>query len=158
MMTGRMTSMGKKLKLAGMLAGAMLLAACSATFQNHGYVPPPEEVAMIVPGVDTRESVEETLGRPAASGVMRDEAWFYTAYQIRNYAYRAPEIIEREILAVSFAENGTVANIEEFGLEDGQVVQFSRRVTESTVRDLSFFTQLIGNFGRINIGEALAGN
>ena len=156
--TGRVSFMGKKLKLVSVIACALVLASCAATFQNHGYIPPQEDLALIVPGVDTRDSVAENLGRPAASGVMRDEAWFYTAYQVRNYAYRAPEVIEREILAISFADNGTVTNIEEFGLEDGQVVQLSRRVTESTVRELSFFTQLIGNFGRINIGEALAGN
>ena len=49
-----------------------------------------------------------------------------------------------------------VANIEEFGLEDGNIVQFSRRVTTSSVREISFLAQILSNFGRINVADALA--
>ena len=63
--------------------------------------------------------------------------------------------MERQLLAISFDANGRVSNIEEFGLEDGRVVQLSRRVTTSSVREVTFFGQLLGNFGRINIGDAL---
>ena len=132
------------------------LAACSEIFDNHGYVPPPEDLAAVNVG-DTREAVVEAIGTPGSAGVMRDEAWFYSAYRVRNYAYRAPEVTERQILAVSFDDAGRVSNIEEFGLEDGQMIQLSRRVTTSSVRDLGFLQQLLGNFGRINIGEALGG-
>jgi outer membrane protein assembly factor BamE (lipoprotein component of BamABCDE complex) len=136
------------------LALAVSLAACSATFNNHGYFPPPEDLAELTIG-DSREAVVETIGRPGASGVMREEAWFYTAYRVRNYAYRAPEVIERQILAISFDGQGRVSNIEEFGLEDGQIVDLSRRVTTSSVREISFLAQILSNFGRINIGENL---
>ncbi|AHM04875.1 Outer membrane lipoprotein OmlA [Roseibacterium elongatum DSM 19469] len=130
------------------------LVACAATYDNHGYVPPEGDLAEISLG-DTRDEVAERVGRPATAGVMRDEAWFYTAYRIRNFTYRAPEVVEREIVAISFDQGGRVQNIERFGLEDGQVVQLSRRVTESTVQNLGFFQQLLSNFGRINLGEVL---
>ena len=136
---------------------ALTLAACAATFNNHGYVPPAEDLAAVQVG-DTREAVIEAIGTPGAAGVMRDEAWFYAAYRVRNYAYRAPEVTERQILAISFTPAGRVQNIEEFGLEDGQIVQLSRRVTTSSVREISFLRQILSNFGRINVGEALAGN
>ena len=136
------------------LALALGLSACSATFSNHGYFPPPEDLAELDIG-DSREAVVEAIGRPGSTGVMRDEAWFYTGYRVRNYAYRAPEIIERQILAVSFDGQGRVSNIEEFGLEDGQIVDLSRRVTTSSVREVSFLAQILSNFGRINIGESL---
>lgn len=107
---------------------------------------------------DSREAVAEAIGTPGAAGVMRDEAWFYTAYRMRNYAYRAPVVSERQILAVSFDGAGRVSNIEEFSLEDGQVIQLSRRVTTSTVREVSFFGQLLSNFGRINLGDTIGEN
>ncbi|WP_245904208.1 outer membrane protein assembly factor BamE [Roseicyclus mahoneyensis] len=133
------------------------LAACSETFINHGFVPPPEDLAAVSIG-DSRETVAAAIGTPGAAGVMRDEAWFYAAYRVRNFAYRAPEVIERQILAVSFDGGGRVTNIEEFGLEDGQIVQLSRRVTTSSVREISFLQQILSNFGRINVGDALGGN
>lgn len=139
--------------LGGLLL-ALGLAACTATFDNHGYVPPPEDLSAVNVG-DSRDAVVAAIGTPGVAGVMRDEAWFYTAYRIRNYAYRAPEVTERQILAVSFDGAGRVRNIEEFGLEDGRVVQLSRRVTTSSVRDVGFLEQILGNFGRISVVDAL---
>ena len=75
--------------------------------------------------------------------------------KVRHFAYRAPEVVDREVIAISFNADDTVANIERFGLEDGRVVTLSRRVTETTVRDVTFIRQLIRNFGRIDLGEAL---
>jgi outer membrane protein assembly factor BamE (lipoprotein component of BamABCDE complex) len=149
------TSRAIRRGLAG-LALAFSLAACAATFDNHGYVPPPEDLAEVGIG-DSREDVAAAIGTPGVAGVMRDEAWFYTAYRVRNYAYQAPQVIERQILAISFDGAGRVANIEEFGLEDGQIVQLSRRVTTSSIREVSFLSQILANFGRISVGNAVDG-
>lgn len=132
------------------------VAACSATYTNHGYVPPPELLSEISIGA-SRDVVADVAGSPGAGGVMRDEAWFYTQYRVRNFTYNAPEVIERDIVAISFSSAGRVTNIERFGLEDGQLVQLSRRVTESSVRDIGFLRSILSNFGRINIGD-VAGN
>ncbi|GAB5446582.1 outer membrane protein assembly factor BamE [Gymnodinialimonas sp.] len=132
---------------------AVGLTACAATYTNHGYVPPPELLSEIGIG-SSREQVAEIAGAPGTGGVMRDEAWFYTQYRVRNFTYNAPEVIERDIVAISFSTAGRVTNIERFGLEDGQFVQLSRRVTESSVRDLGFFRSILSNFGQINLGDA----
>ncbi|WP_439137999.1 outer membrane protein assembly factor BamE [Roseicyclus sp.] len=136
------------------LALVLSLAACDATFDNHGYVPPADALAAVQIGA-SRDAVIAAIGTPGSAGVMRDEAWLYTAYRIRNLGFRAPQLTERQLLAISFDRNGRVSNVEEFGLEDGRVVQLSRRVTTSSVREVTFFGQLLGNFGRINIGQAL---
>lgn len=132
------------------------LAACAATYTNHGYVPPPDVLAQISTGA-SREQVTELAGSPGSAGVVRDEAWFYTQYRVRNFTYNAPEVIERDIVAISFSDAGRVTNIERFGLSDGQIIQLSRRVTEASVRDISVLSQILSNFGRINIGDAVGG-
>jgi hypothetical protein len=65
---------------------------------------------------------------------------------------------ERQVVVITFAESGTVANIERFGLEDGQVVALSRRVTESNIEGVSFLGQLLGNFGRLTGQQLLPGS
>jgi outer membrane protein assembly factor BamE (lipoprotein component of BamABCDE complex) len=146
-------SMRRILRLFAPLALVGILSACAATFTNHGFVPPQEELEQILIGVDTRGTIEETIGRPsAAAGILRDEAWIYGAYRVRNYTYQAPEVIERDVVAISFDADGVVTNVERFGLEDGQLVQLSRRVTEGSVRDLGFFRQLMRNLGRVDLG------
>ena len=61
-----------------------------------------------------------------------------------------PEVVERQILAISFDDTDTIANIERFGLEDGKAVPLSRRVTDSSVVDNGFFRQLMRNVGNID--------
>jgi hypothetical protein len=46
-----------------------------------------------------------------------------------------------------------VSNVERFGLEDGQVVALSRRVTETNIKGVSFIRQLMGNFGRLTTDQ-----
>lgn len=157
MMYALISGMRAPLSVLGLLLGLVLgLSACSATFTNHGYVPPPELLSEIGIGA-TRDEVAEIAGAPGTGGVMRDEAWFYTQYRVRNFTYNAPQVIERDIVAISFSDAGRVTNVERFGLEDGQIVQLSRRVTESSVRDVSFLAQILANFGRINIADAIGG-
>ena len=68
-----------------------------------------------------------------------------------------PEVIERQVLAISFDDTDAIANIESFGLEDGRIVPLSRRVTDSSVVENGFLRQLLGNIGNFNPANALGG-
>jgi len=148
--------MGSIIKGLAIMLVVTSLSACSATFRNHGYVPDDTDLQALIVGVDTRDTVETTVGRPATSGVEREDAWYYVQSRVRNYAWRAPETLERQLVAISFAEDGTIDNIERFGLERGRVVTLSRRVTKTSIREFGLIQQIIRNFGRINVGETLA--
>jgi len=139
--------------LAVAVAASLVLAACSPIVRNHGYVPPDEELAEIAVGVDTRDTVEDTLGSPGASGVIDASGFYYVSQRVQQRGYRDPEVIDREIVAISFDQQGVVSNVERFGLEDGNVVALSRRVTDSNVQGIGFLRQLLGNLGRINLDD-----
>lgn len=146
--TGRAPNARRKVRLAAFLASAAVsLAACGPTYQNHGYIPPQEDLDQIVVGIDTRASVEETLGSVGATSVREDNALYFVRSRVRTLAMLDPEVVQRDVVAVSFTENGVVENVETFGLERGQVVQLTRRVTDSSVAGKGFFRQLIGNIG-----------
>lgn len=126
----------------------MSLVACGPTYRNHGYVPPQEDLDQIVVGIDTRASVEETLGGSGSGSVLEDDALYFVRSRVRTVAMLEPEVIQREVVAVSFDDNGIVRNVEQFGLERGQIVSLTRRVTDSSVSNNSFFRQLLGNIGQ----------
>ncbi|MEX0307865.1 MAG: outer membrane protein assembly factor BamE [Ruegeria sp.] len=126
------------------------IGACTPVFKNHGYVPPPEDLAKIKVGVDTRDSVEETVGAPSSSGVVRDSGYYYVTSRVRHYGPKRPKVVSRELVAISFDQRGVVRNIERFGLEDGYVIVLDRRVTDSNVEDKGFLRQLLGNIGNFN--------
>ena len=61
-----------------------------------------------------------------------------------------PEVVERQVLAISFDDADTVANIERFSLADGNIVPLSRRVTDSSVLNNGLLRQLLGNIGNFD--------
>ena len=128
---------------------AASLSACVATYRNHGYIPAPEVLDEIVIGVDTRDSVAENAGSPSSAGLLNDSGYYYVRSRVKTLGYRAPEVIERQVLAITFDQAGFVSNIERFGLQDGRVIALERRVTESSVVDRTFLRQLLGSFGRV---------
>lgn len=130
------------------------LSACAATYRNHGYVPSDDELSEIVVGVDTRDSVEDVIGEPSAAGILDSSGYYYVKSRVRHFGALRPKEVEREVLAISFDDSGTVQNIERFSLADGKIVPLSRRVTESSVSDNSFLRQLLGSIGRFNPAAA----
>lgn len=154
-MQGGQRKSAKRLATLVLIVAAVTLSGCAEIIRNHGYAPSEDQLLEIIPGVDTRGSVEEVVGKPTTSGVLQDGAWYYIGSKVRHYGLRKPQEVNRELVAITFNEDETVSNIERFGLEDGRVVTLSRRVTETTVRDVTFIRQIIRNFGRIDLGEAL---
>lgn len=135
---------------------AASVAACSAVYRNHGYVPADEDLALVEVGKDTRETVGQKIGRPSTSGLLNDVGWFYVQSRYKHVGPREPKEIDRQVLAVTFTEAGVVENIARYGLSDGQVVEISRRVTKPNVKSRSVIQQILGNFGRFQAGDFLA--
>ncbi|MCJ7871995.1 outer membrane protein assembly factor BamE [Marinovum sp. 2_MG-2023] len=135
------------------LTCAAALSACVAQFRNHGYLPTDDELANVIVGVDSRDSVAESIGLPGTSGVLNAGNYYYIGSRVRHYGARAPQIIERQIVAVEFDSAGVVSNISRYGLEDGRVVTLTRRVTKSGDGDIGFVRQLFGNIGGLNLGQ-----
>ena len=138
------------------LAMVTALAACSAVYRNHGYVPTDDELALIEVGADTYETVGTKIGRPSASGLLNDQGWYYVQSRYRHFGPREPREIERQVVAITFSESGVVENVARFGLEDGKVVEISRRVTKTNIKGLGLIRQLLGSFGKIR-AEDIAG-
>lgn len=126
------------------------LSACSAQYRSHGYVPSEEDLAQLVVGVDSRATVDDLVGVPSASGLVGEGNYYYVRSKVREYGAFRPEVVERQVLAISFDDTDTIANIERFGLEDGHVVPLTRRVTTSSVVDNNILRQLLGNIGNID--------
>lgn len=140
------------------MAGCIvLLSACSAIYRDHGYVPDDTSLEQVQVGVSSRQDVADAVGRPSASGLLNDQGWYYVQSQFKHLGPFRPEEISRQVVAISFDQRGVVANVERFGLEDGQVVPLSRRVTETNIRGISFIRQLLGSFGRLRADDLLDG-
>jgi outer membrane protein assembly factor BamE (lipoprotein component of BamABCDE complex) len=131
------------------------MAACSPVYNYHGFIPTPDDLDEIEVGLDTRTTVASIIGEPGASGLLEEGAWYYVRSEFKHDSFKAPEEINREVVAISFDDDGVVENVERFGLERGQVVVLERRVTDSNIDGISFLRQLFGNSSALgNIQQA----
>lgn len=150
------TSRVSQMRRFGLVLGlAVVLAGCTSVYRNHGYVPSQEELAEIVPGVDTRDSVAETVGAPTSSGVLNNGGYYYVASRVRHNGVRKPQVVSRELVAINFDTAGVVTGIEHYSLEDGRVIPLQRRVTSSSIENKTFLRQLLGNLGNFGPGQIL---
>ncbi len=137
----------------GALTLVLVLGACAPVYRNHGYVPLDSELVDVKVGQSTRQDVADFIGRPSSMGMMTDGGWYYVGSRFKSYGIYEDREIDRQVLAVSFDDQGIVSNVERFGLDKGRVVVISRRVTESNIKSVSFLRQLMGNLGRISAGN-----
>lgn len=137
------------------LALTLVIAGCVPIYRHHGYIPPEEDLAQVVVGQTTQMELDGLIGRPSSQGLLAGSGWYYVGSRWRHYGPTRPQEISREIVAVTFAENGTVANVERFGLEQGRIVVLSRRVTDSGVTSISAIRQILGNIGNLSAGSVI---
>ncbi len=138
-----------------LIIAVFAVAACAPVYRNHGYVPPELDLAEVIVGQTTVDELPTLIGRPSSQGLLTGSGWYYVGSRWRHYGPYEPQEINRQVVAISFNENGTVANVERFGLERGRLVTLSRRVTDSGIADVSLIRQLMGNLGNFSAGQLI---
>ncbi|NNL36286.1 MAG: outer membrane protein assembly factor BamE [Silicimonas sp.] len=152
---GTMLNVSRGIRFGIAVAGLAVLASCSRLEDSHGYIPDQALLSQVQLGVDTKDTTARLLGRPGTAGIIDDRGWYYVKSDYERFLWRAPVEVDRRVVAVSFSEAGVVENVERFGLEDGQVVALSRRVTTSNTRGIGFLRQLFSNIGGLDAGSFL---
>ena len=130
-------------------AGLVATAACTKVRAHQGYLADETLVAAIQPGVDNRDSVVSTLGRPSFVGQFDQRDWYYVSRQTKNLAFNHPRPDQQMVLHIRFDEAGNVAAVERTGLEKVASISPSDDETPTLGRDRSFFEELFGNIGRV---------
>jgi len=138
--------------LAAALAAPML-GGCTAIRDHQGYIADDQLMAGIQPGVDNRESVERTLGRPTFTGQFDQHDWYYVSTQTRQLAFQHPRAAEQTVLRVRFDDAGNVASVERTGMELVQRIDPSNETTPTLGRERSFFEEIFGNIGATAPGQ-----
>ena len=145
-----MKTHSRMIKFAVMGVAMLSMAACATRYRNHGYVPTAAELSEITLGVDTRDTVAETIGPPTASGVLDDSGYIYVRSRIKHFGPTRPEVVDRQVVVIGFDGNGIARNVEQYALEDGRLVPLQRRITDNNIQTGGLLRQLtanLGNFG-----------
>ena len=139
----------RALGAAALLAAALGTSACAPVRTHQGYVIDRELVDAIQPGVDNRESVLQTLGRPTLTSQFNGGEWYYVSRTSSNLGFQNPRPRQQETLRVRFDATGNVASIDKTGTELVASVDPYGKKTPTLGRKRGFFEDLFGNIGTV---------
>lgn len=129
---------------------ALALSACAGSRDHKGFVLDPTLTDAIQVGVDNKESVTKTIGRPTFTGQFDPNEWYYVSRNTATLAFRDPKVTEQTVLRIRFDQAGNVASVEKTGRETIAKVEPSGDKTPTLGRKRSFFEELFGNIGTIS--------
>jgi outer membrane protein assembly factor BamE (lipoprotein component of BamABCDE complex) len=111
-------------------------------------------VDSIQPGIDNRESVEGTLGRPTFVSQFGGGDYYYVARDMRQLAFANPHPAAQTVLRVRFDATGNVVGVDQAHMDKIVDVSPKKGKTPTLGRDRSFFEEIFGNIGAVGAGGA----
>ena len=139
-----------KRNIVAVIGLALALAACAGSRDHKGFVLDPTLTDAIQVGVDNKESVTRTIGRPTFTGQFDPNEWIYISRSTAQLAFRDPKVTDQTVLRIRFDQAGNVIAVEKTGKELIAKVDPSGDKTPTLGRQRSFFEELFGNIGTIS--------
>ena len=139
-----------KRSIVSIIALGLALSACAGIRDHRGFVLDPTLAEGIQAGVDNKDSVTRTLGRPTFTGQFDPNDWYYVSRDTAQLAFRDPKVTQQTVLRVRFDQAGNVTSVEKTGKEQIARVDPSGDKTPTLGRKRSFFEELFGNIGTIS--------
>ena len=126
--------------------GLVALAGCAQVPDHKGYVVDNTLINTVQPGVDNKDSVAKTLGRPTFESEWDGgNTWYYLGRDTRSLAFSTPHPVAQTLLAVRFASSGDVTSVQRTGVETIRDVKIYGRKTPVLGSHRTFFSELFGN-------------
>jgi outer membrane protein assembly factor BamE (lipoprotein component of BamABCDE complex) len=132
--------------------GALLTAGCARIREHQGYLVDEPLVQAIQPGVDNKDSVTGTLGRPSFVGQFDQRDWYYVSRNTAQLAFAMPRPETQTVLHVRFDAAGNVESVQRSGVELAVNINPDNDETPTLGRDTSLFRELFGNIGAVGRG------
>lgn len=131
--------------------GAVLTAGCASFRDHQGYLVDEDLITAIQPGVDNKDSVAGTLGRPSFVGEFdqTERDWYYISRDTRAAAFTMPHPSAQTTLHIRFDSAGNVESIQRTGVELAVNIRPDARETPTLGRHTSLLQDLFGNIGAV---------
>jgi outer membrane protein assembly factor BamE (lipoprotein component of BamABCDE complex) len=133
--------------LAVLVAATALTAGCTRMQEHQGFLLDEQLAGGIQAGVDNRDSVVRTLGRPSFVGQFDQNDWYYVSRQTRQLAFNHPNPVAQTVMRVRFDAAGNVTAVDRTGVELIAQIEPSNEETPTLGRNRSFFEEIFGNIG-----------
>ncbi|MFM9853150.1 MAG: outer membrane protein assembly factor BamE [Sphingomonadaceae bacterium] len=139
------------------IALAAAASGCSRVGGQQGFIADASLIDGIQAGVDTRTSVEKTLGRPTFTSQFTQNEWYYVSRTTKQLAFATPQPVSQMVLRVQFDGAGNVTNVSKTGVEKVARISPNSDKTPTLGRERGFFEDVFGNIGQVGAGGQGAG-
>jgi len=138
-LNGRTRPLSRRLCTAGLVAAALMLAACGNFTQiyQRGHVLPEGALENIPIGA-TQEQVLIVLGTPSTVATVSGEVFYYISQRgEQSYAFQPQKVVDQRVIAVYFDKNRRVERLAMYGVKDGKIFDYVSRTTPTSGQELS---------------------
>lgn len=159
MKTLKTAGSARRLLLIGSVALAMAATTGCARVRGHqGFIMDKTLTDSITAGIDNKESVERTLGRPTFTGQFGTDEWYYLSRETRQLAFANPRATEQTLLRVRFDAAGNVASVDRTGIDQVAHLSPVGDKTPTLGRNRTLLEDIFGNIGAVNGATAPGSN
>ena len=130
--------------------GLVALGGCGIPTTQRGNLPKADALEQVKPGETDKQTVTRLLGTPSTIPTFDNKTWYYISRETKQIAFLKPEVLDQQVVAIRFDDNGIVTAVDRKGLKDAQDVTPNPNATPAQGREFTFLEQLIGNFGKFN--------
>ena len=138
-----------KFALLALAVGSMAISGCVRVQGHQGYIADAVLMDAIQPGIDNRQSVEASLGRPTFVGQFDQNVWYYISRQTKQFAFNSPSPSDQQVVRISFDPAGNVRAVDRTGIELVANINPDGDKTPTLGRERGFFEDLFGNIGAV---------
>ncbi len=135
-------------QLGAALALALALASCNIPVDQRGNLPDERNLSQIKPGETDKATVTRLIGSPSSVAAFDPNTWYYISQKTKTVAFFRTDVLDQEVIAITFDEDGKVKTINNRGIQDAQAVTPNPNATPTYGREFSTIEQFLGNFGK----------
>ncbi len=132
-----------------LIGSVVAVSGCSRLRTHQGYIVDPVLTETVAVGVDNKESVQSTLGRPTFASQFDKNQWYYIARDTEQLAFSRPKAKSQLLMKISFDDVGNVTSVAQSGVETIVKINPDGDKTPTLGRDRSFFQDIFGNIGTV---------
>ena len=136
---------------------ALGASGCTRLRTHQGYIGDQVLIDSVSAGVDNKQSVQASLGRPTFVGQFDANDWYYFARDSRQLAFSKPKASAQTVLHIRFDNAGNVASVSKSGMENIAKISPNGDKTPTLGRESNFFQDVFGGIGTVGAPGAGGG-
>jgi outer membrane protein assembly factor BamE (lipoprotein component of BamABCDE complex) len=131
----------------------VLCSSCIKTIRISGHLFEEEEIKSLKL-INNKYDLEALLGSPTSVSSFGQETWYYITSKKESVAFFADKVIEQNIIAVSFSNNGDITSIARYNEKDYNKAELVTEYSLIKGNDSTVTQDLFKNFGRFRNKKA----